>query len=260
MLAVSGARVRSRFSREDGLARACFLIVAVWAVGALVCLTGTLLRAQSIDRTVNAITHDVAGIHQDTQAVSLLQETRKTALAIEAAAKPLSGQLGQVAASAQGIDRSAGSIRNAVASIDGSVTSIQDRAGSINTTAKSIDGAAKSIAERAKAIDGTVTSIARPVGEINVSAKGIRGNFAAILDVGKSIDARLVSTTAKADQLVAIAQAITADLNNILEEVGRDHGTPRNLTIHGHANSIDCSALLQRPDGLPAEPSSYCDK
>lgn len=247
--------MRKRFAQEDGLARAVFLIVAVWAVMAVGLLTGTLVSAQQIDRKVVGITKSVSEIDDDTTSVELLMETRRVASAIDQAAKPLSGQLDQVAQAAGGIDQSAASIKGNVDSINAAVNSIDAHATSINTTVKAIDGKAGSIEQNAKGIDATAKSIAAPVGEINASAKGILGNFSAILDVARSIDRRLVDTTSKADGILAVARAIQGDLANIFRELGPGHGKPGVLTLHGHANSIDCSG-----NTLLVGPSTYCDK
>src|SRR5262245_10481469 len=114
----------NRLLARLGLGPAIFLFVALWAVVALLCLTGTLVRAQQISKKVAFITHDVSGIDDDTNAVALITETRKIARDIDAAAKPLPGQLEQIAGSAGGIDRSASAIVGSVSSIDKSVDSI----------------------------------------------------------------------------------------------------------------------------------------
>lgn len=250
----------NRLLARLGLGPAIFLFVAVWAVAALVCLTGTLIRAQQIDKKVAVITSDVSGIDDDTEAVALIEETRKIASAIHQAAQPLPGQLGQVATSAEGINQSASAIAGSVSSIDGSVDSIGSRATSINETAHAIDAKAKSIEGKAKSIDGAVNTIGGHVGEINGSAKGILGNFSAILDTARSIDGRLVATTEKAQAILAIAESIRADTANIMGVVGSDYLVNDGNTIHGHANSIDCSSLVNRPVGVPAEPSTYCQQ
>lgn len=249
-----GNRVMARL----GLGPAIFIFVALWAVVALVCLTGTLVRAQQIEKKVAFITHDVSGINDDTNAVALIVETRKIAKDIATAAKPLPGQLEQIAGSAGGIDHSASAIVGSVSSIDKSVDSIGAGASSINETAHAINTKASSIEGKAKSIDGAVNTIAGSVSGINGSAKGILGNFSAILDTARSIDGRLVATNEKAQAILAIVQSIKADTANILGVVGRDHKADGGNTIQGHANSIDCSSLLNRPVGLPAEPSTYC--
>ncbi|MEW6475232.1 MAG: hypothetical protein AB1679_23495 [Actinomycetota bacterium] len=251
-----GNRVLARL----GLGPAIFIFVALWAVVALVCLTGTLIRAKQIDKKVAFITHNVSDIDTDTNAVELVQETRKIAKDILAAAEPLPGQLEQIAGSAGGIDQSASGIVGSVSSIDTSVDSIGERATSINQTAHSINEKATSIDGKAKSINTAVDTIGGHVGEINGSAKGILGNFSAILEVARSIDGRLVATNEKAQGILAIAQSIRSDIGNILEIIGQDRKAKGGNTVLGHANSIDCSPLVNRPVGTPAEPSTYCQQ
>ena len=250
----------NRLLARLGLGPALFIFVALWAVVALVCLTGTLIRAQQIEKKVAFITHDVSEIDKDTTSVELVMETRKIAKEILVAAQPLPGQLDQIAGSAGRIDESASGIVGSVASIDSTVGSIGQRATSINGTAHSINEKATSIDGKAKSINGAVDTIGGYVGEINGSAKAILGNFSTILETARSIDGRLVATTDKANAVLAIAQAIQADTGNILTIVGQDIKVNGGNTVLGHANSIDCSSLVNRPIGVPAEPSTYCQR
>jgi hypothetical protein len=245
----------NRFAQEDGLARGLFLGVALWAVIAVYLLTGTLISANKINSSVKVVTVDVGAIDRETEQVALLTDTRSLAKGILGSTTPLAGQLDQVAASAGKIDQSAASIRTHVGSIDGAVASIDNDAKSITGLAKSIRDRAASIDTNAAGISGTVKNIAASAGDINGTAKGIDGNFSAILGVAKSIDGRLVDATAKVEAILAIARNINADLTNILAHVGREHEQGGKLTIHGHANAIDCSsnpALVGR--------SEYCNK
>jgi methyl-accepting chemotaxis protein len=198
---------------------------------------------------------DVGAIDRETEQVELLGETRRLASGIRSSTEPLAGQLDQVAASAEKIKSSASSIDGAVASIDGAVTDIDKATKSINSSAKGIGGKAASIDKSAAAIGKSVSSISASAGEINGSGKGILGSFSGVLSAAKSIDTRLVDSTAKVDAILALARSINADLTNVLAHVGLKHDGEGGLTIHGHANSIDCSA-----NAVLAGASSYCGK
>lgn len=251
-----GNRILARL----GLGPAIFLFVLVWAVAALVCLTGTLFKAMNIDKRVKGITTDVGEIDGETDAVALVIETRKIAKEIQVAAAPLPGQLEVIQGSAASIENTAKEIEGKVNSIDATVTSIGGTAQAINETINSVHAKALSIEGKAKTIDSAVGTIGGFAAEINGTAKGILGNFSTILEVARTADGRLVATADKANAIFAIVESIRSDTANVMSVLGADWKVNGGNTIHGHANSIDCSDLVNRPVGVPAEPSTYCQR
>lgn len=194
---------------ESGLAGTILIIAIAWALSAVLMLTGTLISAQQINNRVDEITGEVGPIDKDLDAVALAEETNAIAADILTAAKPLSGQLDQV------ID--------SVGGINGSVDGILETAGSINRTANSINSV---------------------VGSIGSAVDSIDGNLSAVLATVRSIDAGVGAINGRADTVVSIVAAIRSDLADVLAQVGSGHGAPSNSTIHGHANSIDCSPAV----------------
>src|SRR4051794_12910211 len=157
---------RIRSSDEAGLAGKILVGVVAWALGAVLLLTNTLVAAQQIDTRVDRITHTVGPIDHDLDSVELAARTNEVAEQILAAAKPLSGQAGQIVDATTSIDASARSINSAVGQIGDSVKGIDGSARSINTNVLDINRTVKDINGTAKAISGTVNGIDQNVGSI----------------------------------------------------------------------------------------------
>jgi len=267
------------------------VIVVAWALAAVLMLTGTLLAARQIDDRVRFIRGQTSAIDEDLDAIRLAGETGRVARRIDAAARPLSGQLDQVIGTAERIDftgRSilgsaksiegrAARIRSTAASIEGTVASIGGRVGSIEVNARSIESNARSIEGRVGAIEANARSIEGRVGSIEGRVAGIggsvraiggrvgriRGSFAEILPVTRSIDPGVAEINANADRTTDVVTPIAGDIRAILDQVGFGldrAGRPGHQeadggkTIHGHANSIDCSL------GRVPPPSQECGR
>jgi methyl-accepting chemotaxis protein len=209
------SRIRSAASREAGLAGIALVIVIAWALAAVMMLTGTLIAAQQIDDRVATILGEVSPIDDDLDSVKLAQETDRIAKDILTAAEPLSGQLDQVI--------------EAAGSIDQSVTTILESAEEINATAKDINGSVKGIGS--------------DVSEIGSSVGTIDSNLRAVLQEVRTIEPGVAAINVKAAQAIALVRGITNDLDRVLALI-KGHGRPGNSNLHGHANSIDCSAAL----------------
>lgn len=199
---------------EKGLAGTILVIAIAWALSAVLMLTGTLIAAQEIDERVGTILGEVSPIDKDLDAVALAEKTNEIAAGIRRAAEPLSGQLDQV------ID--------SVGGIDASVTDILETAGEINTTA------------------GQINATVRAIG---ATVDGIAGNISAVLATVVSIDGRVAGINNRADTVIALVRGIRSDLAQVLAQVGigssEGHGSATNASIHGHANSIDCSPVVR---------------
>lgn len=199
---------------QRGLAGTILVIAIAWALSAVLMLTGTLIAAQEIDERVATIVGEVSPIDQDLDAVALAEETNEIATGIRRAAEPLSAQLDQV------ID--------SVGGIDDSVTDILETAGEINVTA------------------GRINATVRAIG---ATVDGIAGNISAVLTTVASIDGRVAGINERADAVIALVRGIRSDLAQVLAQVGISgpdgHGSAADASIHGHANSIDCSPAVR---------------
>jgi hypothetical protein len=263
--------IRSRLGEESGIAGLVLVIVIAWALAAVLMLTGTLINAREIDDQVKIINSQVTPIDRDLNNVRLLERTTRLSERIRRAAQPLTGQLDQVIVSARAIDRS--------------VRSILATAGDINDTANTIQGTVLDINDTARAINATVTSIRGRVGAIHgnvltigARVRGINDNVVSINRLVRSIQssARSILTTARqidnggptggvaainrrADAGIGEVRGIRIDLANVLAQVGlgtaSGHGPSGNATIHGHANSIDCSRVINL-----FGPTAYCGR
>ncbi|MGH9164598.1 MAG: hypothetical protein ACRDZW_03660 [Acidimicrobiales bacterium] len=119
----------------------------------------------------------------------------------------------------------------------------------ILTAAKPLTGQAEDILTTAKSIDGTVSNILGNATSINGTVKGIRGNLGALQPVVRSINNGVSDINGRADRAIADVRNIKLDLDNVLAQVGGStragHTAPGGgKTIHGHANSIDCSTAV----------------
>jgi hypothetical protein len=232
------------------------VILIAWALLSVIFLTGTLLAARSIDRSVSGVTHRTMkdgkpekNIAQDVREIGheagFIDEARKTvaiSTAIRKAAAPLSGELARtLTIASKGIDPK-------LKSINGKVLDIIDVAGKINTTVVSIHGSVDSIHGDVLQINDKVhhignlgLSIRSSASEINGSARSILGDLSSILARVVHIDGTVDTVIGQAKSILGVANTILPDFNGILANVGVPNG---GNTVTGHANGIDCSTLL----------------
>jgi len=232
------------------------VILIAWALLSVIFLTGTLLAARSIDRSVSGVTNRVdengkpeKNIADTVEEIGkegkFIDEARKTvqiSSAIRKAADPVSGHLARtLTIASKGIDPRLKSVNN-------KVLDILDVAGKINTNVVSINGSVDSIHSDVLEINDTVRhigklglSIRTSATEINGSARSILGNLSAILARVESIDEGAATINARAATILSVAGPIGKDLSSVLANVGTENGTN---TVTGHANGIDCSTLL----------------
>ena len=244
------------------------VLVIFWALAAVLMLTGTLINAREIDETVDVINEQVAasdGIDEDLDNVKLAAETNRIAAKIRRRAAPLTGQANQVITAAKSIDgkvdsilSTAGSINDTATSINSTVTSINSNVNSINSTVVSIHGLVEGIGADVFAINGLADSIFAKVGAADASSgSSIRASVGRILsdltgvntEVGQ-IDRGVAAINRRGDRAIAGARGIKGDFEGILTQVGlgsaagHQSGGAGKAGIHGHANSIDCAALI----------------
>jgi methyl-accepting chemotaxis protein len=248
--------MRSILSGARGMSPVVLVILIAWALLSVIFLTGTLLAARSIDRSVSGVTNrttadgkpekNIATTVDEIKAEStFIDEARKTlaiSTAIRKAADPLSASLGRTLETAdKGIDPK-------LKSILGKVGEINAVAGEINTTVGSIGGTVDSIFASVITINDSVThigslgvSIRSSAQEINGSARAILGDLSSVLARTQTIDRNVTTINGQAKTAIPVADAILKDFNGIIRNVGTENGTP---TVTGHANGVDCSTLL----------------
>ena len=220
-------------------------ILIAWALLSVMFLTGTLLAARSIDRSVAVIKPNVDEIGTDAKFIAQAKTIRDTSTKINAAAKNLSGHL------AVTLDVASKGIDPKLKRILGKVGQINSVAGEINTTVLGIGSTVDGILANATSINDTVHAIGSKGGTILRSAREINGSARSILSSGNSILSRVNSIdTAVTKNVLTLAstidtqaQAIKKDFIGIDANVAQQgRGGPFASTINGHANSIDCSA------------------
>src|SRR3954452_4827380 len=120
--------LRDILSGARGMSPVVLTILIAWALLSVMFLTGTLLAARSIDRSVAIIKPNVDEIGTDAGFIAQAKTIMETSSKIRTAAAPLSGELGETLQVAQkGIDPK-------LKSILGKVFKINDVAGTINGT------------------------------------------------------------------------------------------------------------------------------
>ncbi len=248
--------MRSILSGARGMSPVVLVILIAWALLSVIFLTGTLLAARSIDRSVSGVTNRVdengkpekniaTTVEEIGKEGKFIDEARKTvqiSTAILKAAEPLSPSLGRTLRTAdKGIDPK-------LKSILGKVGTINATAGEINTTVLGIGSTVDSIFTSVISINDSVKSIGRAGVTIRASANEINGSARSIL--GKPLDGPRGNAThrykvdkinGQANRIKATTAPILTDFHGILRNVGTENGTN---TVTGHANGVDCSILI----------------
>ncbi len=253
--------MRRTLTGERGLAPTVLVIIIVWALVAVLLLTGTLLTARRIDKDVVIIRPEVSHIGRNTALIRLAGKTAKISASIKKAAVPLTGQLDQTLKAAKSIDLRARDILVTARAINETAGSINSNARAINVTVKSINGtvssignnidtihsSVKAINSNARSINASARSILSNAGSINSSVRSIRSRGSTILATVGSIDPQVAGINKRARAIIGVGRGLRSDLDRVLADVGTSNA---GRTILAHANSIDCSALL-RVTGLP---------
>ncbi|HEV2127367.1 MAG TPA: hypothetical protein VGR22_01980, partial [Thermomicrobiales bacterium] len=231
------------------------VVVIVWALAAVLMLTGTLINAREIDRAVPIINSSVLPIDEDLDNVKLAEETARLTEKIRDAAAPLSDQADRIIAEAGKIDRNAASIlvtarsiNDTAKAINSNALSINDTVSTINSNVVSINGLVDSIGasvfsigSRVSTVGTNVASINRRVGtvlgavgasnatgdgSIRASVDAILATFVALEPVTRSIESEdelggVAGINRRADDGIEGARLIKGDFEGILELVGR---------------------------------------
>ena len=197
------------------------VLVIIWALFAVLMLTGIISTAQRIESRVGVINNAVTPINSKLDVVPILAQVQDTAGQIRDAATPLTGIIGNVVNSASSIDRSAKQILSS--------------AESINRSAKSINQSVLQINPAVVSIESTLNSIEASATSINASARTIGTNFIDIVDLGYDIKTRVTIASGQADDVIRETQGIEADLDDTLAQVVR---------IENNATGIASSPLI----------------
>jgi len=237
--------LRDILSGARGMSPVVLTILIAWALLSVMFLTGTLLAARSIDRSVAVIKPNVDEIGTDARFIRQAKTISETSTKINKAAAPLSGRLAvTLEVASKGIDPK-------LKRILGKVGQINSVAGEINSTVLNIGSTVDSIFASASSINTKVNSIGSKVRTINRSAQEINGSVRNILSSGNSILSRVNSIDQGVGEIVSehakaidtTAKAIKVDFVGIDANVAQQgRGGNFASTINGHANSIDCSA------------------
>ena len=259
--------MRNILSGSRGMSPVVLVILIAWALLSVIFLTGTLLAARSIDRSVSGVTHRVDAngkpeknikttVEEIGREGKFIDEARKTvqiSTAIRKAAAPLSASLGRTLETAdKGIDPK-------LKRILGKVNDINDVAGKINTNVVGIHGTVDTIFTSVIEINQKVKHIGRLGGtirtsanEINGSARSILGSLSSVLALVQHIDGTVDTVIGQAKSVKSVTGPILQDFHGILANVGVPNGQN---TVTGHANSIDCSVLVNL-----LSPNNRCNK
>ena len=230
------------------------VIVVLWALIAVVLLTGTLINARQIQARVKQVNTAVDPVKGHTKFIALARKTVVLTAQIKAAANPLSGQLAQVITDAARIDSHVASILShaqaiggVVSTINSTVHSIGSNVSGIGSSVSSISSSVSSINNSVNGIHSDVTSVYGAVGQftagtsISTDVNSISSTLDNVLPVAHSIRSGIIGINNRATTIISEVRLIYGDFQAIVASVGTTLGTP---TILGHANSIDCATLI----------------
>ena len=155
------------------------------------------------------------------------------------------------------IDDRVKKIRGEVFQVDTELTNVPQldqtaaTAAEIDTATKNLDRQAGEIVAAAQSIDRTVASILSNATSINSSVGSINPTLSSIQGVVRAIDGgslgSRVGVAGINGRVLEIRRAVAGikgDTGDVLAQVGVGHGGPGGLSIHGHANSIDCAVAF----------------
>lgn len=222
-------------------------ILIAWALLSVMFLTGTLLAARSIDRSVAVIKPNVDEIGTEAGFIDQARTIQDTSTKINRAAAPLSGYLATtLEVASKGIDPKLKRILGKVGQINSVAGEINGTVLQIGTTVDQIFGSASSINSKVNSIGSSVQTIQRTADNINGDVRNILSSGNSILSRVNSIDrgvTRIVGDLAS--PINDTAKNIKQDFIGIDARVSQDgRGGRFASTINGHANSIDCSGAI----------------
>jgi methyl-accepting chemotaxis protein len=236
--------LRDILSGARGMSPVVLTILIAWALLSVMFLTGTLLAARSIDRSVAVIKPNVDEIGTESGFIDQARTIQNTSTRINRAAAPLSGHLATtLEVASKGIDPKLKRILGKVGQINSVAGEINGTVLTIGTTVDQIFGNAGTIGTSVGSIGSSVQSIDRSAKEINSSARSILSSGNSILSRVNSIDRGVTTIVGNlASPINETAKNIKEDFIGIDARVGQaGRGGSFASTVNGHANSIDCS-------------------
>jgi methyl-accepting chemotaxis protein len=249
--------MRDILSGARGMSPVVLVVLIAWALLSVLFLTGTLLAARSIDRSVAVIKPEVVEIGDEAGFIRQAKSIADKTVTIRAAAEPLSGHLARTLTIAdKGIDPKLKSILGKVGQINETAGSINTTVLQIGSTVDSIFSNASSINNHVKSIGASADSINSSTKTINASARSILSSAGAILSRVNSIDRAVATIVGQANTILDVAPAIGKDLHTVRGLVGHQNAGG---TIIGHANAIDCKPILISPLAVQGLPKAFSD-
>jgi hypothetical protein len=209
------------------------VIVILWALTAVIFLTGILAAANRIESRVGVINNALTPINTKLNTVPILSQVTDTANKIRDAAANLSPTVGRISESAS--------------SIDSSLKQVNDSVGPINKAVKQINTSALAINNSVRMIAPNLVTVLDSARSINGHVHSIDGELAGTLDNVYDIRSRVVVATGQADDIIRNAQAIKGDTGFVRAVVGTAGFIG---TVNGDAYAIETSPLLLRLSNL----------
>jgi hypothetical protein len=203
------------------------VIVILWALTAVIFLTGILAAANRIESRVGVINSSLTPINSKLNTVPVLTNVENTANQIRDAATNLSPTIGRITESA--------------ARIDNSLKSVNESVGPINRSAKDINASVLTINAAVRTIAPNLVTILGNAKSINALVHSIDGELAGTLDNVYDIRSRVVTATNQADDINRSAKTIDGDTTVISNVVGT---AGFRGTVNGNAYAIEKNPLL----------------
>jgi hypothetical protein len=205
------------------------VIVILWALIAVIFLTGILAAANRIESRVGQINTSLTPINSKLNTVPILTKVSDTANQIRDAASNLSPTIGRISDSAS--------------SIDASLKQVNESVGPINKSAKAINASVLQIGQSVGTIGPGLVNVRGLTGTINASVHSIDGELSGTLNNVYDIRGRVALVTGQADDILRTVRQIHGDTSSISAAVGVA-GIPR--TVNGNAHGIETSPILLR--------------
>lgn len=205
------------------------VIVILWALTAVIFLTGILAAANRIESRVGVINSSLTPINTKLNTVPILTKVSDTANQIRDAAANLSPTVGRISDSASSIDSSLKQVNQAV--------------GPINQSAKQINASVLEINRSVGQIAPNLITVLGNARSINGYVHSIDGELAGTLNNVFDIRSRVALATGQADDVIRTARDIKGDTGFVRNIVGTA-GFPG--TINGNAFGIETSPILLR--------------
>ena len=203
------------------------VIVILWALTAVIFLTGILAAANRIESRVGGINASLTPINSKLNTVPILTNVSNTANQIRDAAANLSPTIGRITENA--------------ARIDSTLKQVGDTVGPINKSAKSINASVLEINRAVNTIGPNLNTVLGNARTINTTVHSIDGELAGTLDNVYDIRSRVVVVTGQADDILRNARGIRGDTGYISQQVGTAGFVG---TVNGNAFAIETSPLL----------------